>query len=968
MRSPVDTQGKTTAAASVSLGLAIRLISDRLQRRTVQVALSAMIALACLSTSDFASTRAIFVAMITNPGNSFGVPSVLAPQAAVTTPGAGGVIRLAWTEPRAIGTVTPAATSWAGWYLIYRSESPATPGPNATPYATVVSNSSGLGSFVDGPAIPTVAPCPISGPCTRDNVRYFYWVRAVSRQTGFPSPLISVGTDAAADATGPEVVAHSPSSNAGVPPTTKVTVAFNELVDFAATTASFCLAPSATPTQCVTVTANHSRWEQSAGVLFEVKPESRLASSTYTVTLRNGVNAVTDLAGNRMATSTFTEQGTWSFTTEMPADTVQIRWQTPALDGQEYMPATGPAVGIAFAEPMDKTSVESAFSVTSGAECGTGSVPFTANWNATDNAVVFTPTTALSVGLKPATSGVLFPGVFEYAFRLASTARSGAGKPTIQLECVNGRFTPTSSVLAFGINGALNVAGANGPHVVPGETLPLRSVSGPWRQGSYTTLRALFDEPKTVGIASATTTIGGDDWSGLALTVPSDTPSGTHFVSVQNEAVSAGIGQDARSAVLPVTVDQPSISVTSVSAQDLWTPRTVLSPHAGDEVVLIVATVTAPSRDGSGTRPLPNAVVTIRAIVNPTAYGAVLCSTASCSDPTIGTFQTVTDPNGVARVYLKAPQAGAPFSTIVILAQSTTGMGSVLLTDPAPMPPGNLAFSATTSRFTWSPSSSRAIGGYRIVLSPVTGGAIAPEIVIDAGTETGSDSPSGALVPGVTYSAVVVAYDLGGRVSASSPAIQFTAPASTVTPTPTTVATATFSATPLASPSPTTGTTATPNAGASATPTTSGTVAPTATQVSQTTGAPSAGTTPVPTQTPDASSATVTVATLTPSASAPTIVATAALTPSATAEMTGTATPIGASPTAVPVTSTVTAPAATAVSSATSAPTAVASSTPVPVATSAPAATSTSLAVPTIVPTVQPTGLRQGIGNEVGAS
>lgn len=968
MRSPVDTQGKTTAPASVTLGLAVKLIRERLHGRAVQVALSAMIVAACLSTPPFYSTRALFVAMITNPGNSFGVPSVLAPQAAVTTPGAGGVIRLAWTEPRSIDMVTPAATSWAGWYLIYRSESPATPGPNATPYATVVSNASGTGSFVDGPAVPTVTPCPSSGPCTRDNVRYFYWVRAVSRQTGFPSPLISVGTDAAADATGPEVVAHSPSSDAIAPPTTKVTVAFNEPVDFTAMTASFCLAPSANPTQCVPVTPNQSRWEQSAGVLFEVKPSNRLASSTYTVTLRNGVNTVTDLAGNRMATPTFTAQGTWSFSTEVPANTVPIRWQTPALEGQEYMPATGPVVGIAFAEPMDKTSVEAAFSWTSGADCGTGNVPFTAKWNATDNAVVFTPTTALSVGLKPATSGVLFPGVFQYAFRLASTARSGAGNPTMHLECANGRFTPTSSVLAFGINDALNVTGANGPHVVPGETLPLRSVSGPWRQGSYSTLRALFDEPKTVGIASATTTIGGDDWSGLALAVPSDAPSGTHFVSVQNEAVSAAIGQDARTAVLPVTVDQPSISVTSVSAQDLWTSRTVLSPLEGDEVVQIVATVTAPSRDGSGTRPIPNAVVTIRAIVNPTVYGAVLCSTASCSDPTNGTFQTVTDPNGVARVYLKAPRAGAPFSTIVVLAQSTTGVGSVLLTDPAPMPPGNLAFSATTSRFTWSPSSSRAIGGYRIVLSPVTGGAIAPEIVIDAGTETGSDSPPGALVAGVTYSAVVVAYDLGGRVSASSPAIRFTAPASTVTPTPTTVATATFSATPVASPTPTTGTTATATAtaGASATPTTSGTVAPTATQFSQTIGAPSAGTTPVPTHTPDASSATV--ATLTPSASAPTTVPTASLTPSARADATGTTTPIGASPTVAPVTSTVTTATTTAVSSATSAPAAVASSTPVPVATSAPAATSTSVAVPTIVSTAPPTGLRQGIGNDEGAS
>jgi hypothetical protein len=104
--------------------------------------------------------------------------------------------------------------------------------------------------------------------------------------------------------------------------------------------------------------------------LFEVKPNSRLASSTYTVTLKNGANAITDLAGNRMATSTFTAQGSWSFSTEDQENIVPIRWQTPALDGQEYMPATGPVVGIAFAEPMDKSTVEAAFSVTSGPECG----------------------------------------------------------------------------------------------------------------------------------------------------------------------------------------------------------------------------------------------------------------------------------------------------------------------------------------------------------------------------------------------------------------------------------------------------------------------------------------------------------------------------------------------------------------------------------------------------------------------
>ncbi|NDB21871.1 MAG: hypothetical protein EB020_13475, partial [Proteobacteria bacterium] len=431
----------------------------------------------------------------------------------------------------------------------------------------------------------------------------------------------------------------------------------------------------------------------------------------------------------------------------------------------------------------------------------------------------------------------------------------------------------------------LNVAGADGPHVVPGETLPLRSVSGPWRQGSYTTLRALFDEPKSAGIASATTTIGGDDWSGLALTVPSDALAGAHFVSVQNDAVPSGIGQDARTAVLPVTVDQPTISVTSVSAKDLWTPHTILSPLAGDEVVQIAATVTAPTRDGSGSRPIPNAVVTIRAVVNPTAYGAVLCSTPDCSTSTSGIFQTVTDQNGVARAYLKAPKVGAPFSTIVVLAQSTTGVGSVLLTDPAPMPPGNLSFNAANSRFSWSPSSSLAIGGYRIVLSPVTGGAMAPEIVIDAGLATESDTPPGALVPGVTYRAVVVAYDLSGRVSASSSEIQLTAPTATVTPTRTAAATATFSVTPVASPTPTMVATATPTQGGSATPTTiSGTVAPTATlSLASPSGAEAGsgaysattGPTVVPTQSPETPSATVIVATPTPSGSAATTVATA---------------------------------------------------------------------------------------------
>jgi len=977
VRSPVDTQGKTTAAASVTIGLAVKLIRERLKSRAVQVALSATIAVACLSMTPFASTRALFMALVTNPGNSFGVPSVLAPQAAVTTPGAGGVIRLAWTEPRSIGTVTPAATSWAGWYLIYRSDSPATPGPNATPYATVVSNGSGIGSFVDGPAIPTVTPCPATGPCTRENVRYFYWVRAVSRQTGFASPLMSVGTNAAADATGPEVVSYSPSSNAIAPPTTKVTVAFNEPIDFVSAAAAFCLAPSVTPTQCVAVTPNQSRWEQSAGVLFEVKPNNRLASSTYTVTLKNGANDVTDLAGNRMATSTFTAQGSWSFSTEIPENIVPIRWQTPALDGQEYMPATGPVVGIAFAEPMDKPTVEAAFSVASGPECGSSSVPFTAKWNVTENAVVFAPTSALSVGLKPATGGALFPGVFQYAFRLASTARSGAGKATFQLDCANGRFTPTSSVLAFGISDALNVSGADGPHVVPGETLPLRSVSGPWRQGSYTTLRALFDEPKSVGIASATVMIGGDDWSGLALTVPSDAIAGAHFVSVQNDAIPSGIGQDARTAVLPVTVDQPTISVTSVSATDLWTPRTILSPLAGDEVVRIAATVTAPGRDGSGSRPIPNAVVTIRAVVNPTAYGAVLCSTPDCSTSTSGIFQTVTDQNGVARAYLKAPKVGAPFSTIVVLAQSTTGVGSVLLTDPAPMPPGNLSFNAANSRFSWSPSSSLAIGGYRIVLSPVTGGASAPEIVIDAGFATGSDTPQGALVPGVTYRAAVVAYDLSGRVSASSPEIQLTAPAATVTPTPTAVATATFSVTPVASPTPTTIATATATQAGSATPATSGTMAPTSTlslpsQSGSEAGggaySATTGPTVVPTQSPETPSATVIIATPTPSGSAATTVATASLTPSASGVATTTAAPIVASPTLVPLVSTVAPATATPAASPTPAPSAVASSTPAIAPTSASATTSTAPAGPTVVSTAPTTALRQGVGDGSEAS
>ena len=748
---------------------------------------------------DITGTQALFVAVIRNAGNTFGVPAILAPTGIGATPQPSGGIRVQWSEPGA-SSVAPVATSWAGAYLIYRSDSPATPAADATAYATVLSSGGATGAFVDGGLVNGQA---CSGPaCPVNNTRYFYWVRALSRQTGFPSPFISATVSAASDATPPQVLSISPGSSAvAVPLGTNVQVTFSEPVDFDAAVAATCIAPTSSPSSCVAITGNQSRWAKSSGVLLEVKPSARLTSNTaYGVSfIASGTSVVRDLAGNAMAATPANSAS--SFTTETPAGTVSIRWRSPAVDSQEYMPASGPVVALTFAEPMDQASTAAAFELFAGAGCTGTPIPVTASWNASSSAVAFSPPvgTPLSVGLMASPTF----GVYTYSMRFNEptvSGKSAAGFPGTAISCANGTFVPSASVLGFDLADVPSGASIAEPMVVAGESLVLKSVSGPWRQGSYTTLKSTFDEPRTSNLASGTFAIGGDSWSGLPIMVPADAAGGRHFIGVQNDAIAANVGQDVRTAFRAVTVVDPTITVATFSASDTSesAPRTVMSPKSsvdGDTVRFRVQ-VTAPSRDGNGVRPVTGLAVRLRAVVNPVGYGARLCTAPTnlvCASGSTDLSLT-TDSQGVIRGFLTAPQAGAPFNTIVLLASAGTEWGSVVLTDPAPSPPADLRYTASTGRFSWSASPTVGVAGYRVRLVPVGGGV---DIVIDAGLQLSVGIPEGALVASRSYRASVMAYDASGRTSSSSSEIDFVAPAPTptATPTATAVATATSSAT-----------------------------------------------------------------------------------------------------------------------------------------------------------------------------
>ena len=919
-------------------------------------------------------TEALFVAIVRNAGNTFGVPSILAPTNVGATPQTGGSIRIQWTEPGA-SNVSPIATSWAGTYFVYRSDSPATPAAGATPYATVLSSGASTGTFVDGGPVNgqecTGANCPVN------NTRYYYWVRALSRQTGFPSPFISATVSAASDSSAPTVLSVSPGTNAtSVPLTTNVQITFSEPVDFNAAVAATCIAKASTPASCIAVTANQSRWTKSSGVLLELKPTERLAANTaYAVSfIASGTFGVRDLAGNVM--SAVQASDATKFTTETPAGTVGIRWRSPAVDSQEYMPASGPVVALAFAEPMEPTSTASAFKLFAGAGCPSGgAVATTAAWNATSNAVTFSPNSPLSVGLMASPTF----GVYTYSMQFnapQASASSASNNPASPIQCANGSFVPSSAVLAVDLADIPSGASIAEPMVVAGEPLVLRSASGPWRQGSYRTLRSLFDEPRTANVVSNTFTITGDTWSGLPLTVPADAANGRHFIAVQNDALAANIGQDVRTAVKAVTVVDPTITVTTYGAADSAeaSPRTVMSPLAASngDTLRFRAQVTAPGRDGNGVRPVVGISVRVRALANPVGYGASLCATLTnsiCNGNATDLLLT-TDSQGVVRGFLTAPMSGAPFNTIVLLASAGTEWGSLVLTDPAPVPPSALRYIANAARFSWSASPTPGVAGYRVRLVPV-GVPGAVDIVIDAGTEMSVSVPTGVLLPGRTYRGSVTAYDSIGRTSSNSEEISFVAPMPTETPTSTVVATATSSATFVM----------TVTATVSATPGTPTATAPGNATATQTAAVGTVTATPISaggsavTPTPLASVAVVTTVPSSASssgvASAPTNLATPTI-ESVTATAPGNATPTnqgalppstspnGSVPTATPGSTVI--PAAsptTALSSPTVvwptnvAPTVMATASPNGLTSSA-APTSTSVVPPTVVPVATP--------------
>ena len=322
---------------------------------------------------------------------------------------------------------------------------------------------------------------------------------------------------------------------------------------------------------------------------------------------------------------------------------------------------------------------------------------------------------------------------------------------------------------------------------------------------------------------------------------------------------------------------------------------------------------------------------------NPTAGAGQACDTLTVNS---ATAQTIT----INATVLSQTSAGT--------ATSYTAQTTIL--DP-PLPPGGLALSPGSIRLAWQPSSTLNVAGYRIYLGHQPGQY---SQVIDAGNVTSYHDTN--VTYGTTYYVTVRSYTNDGLLSAPAPEESITLPPLELTPTATTVACTSVSATPGV-----TGTAVASTATASAplpafacTPTPSSTPAPTLTSSPTPTpaGTCSALATATPTATPATLTPTATATASDPASATSTSTSTPIISPTACATPSQTPSPtITSSPTA---TSSAT-PTPTLTATATFRPTSMASATPHATATTVPAATSTpnagATSTATAAPTVSPT-------------
>ncbi|WP_201029677.1 Ig-like domain-containing protein [Leptospira alstonii] len=267
-------------------------------------------------------------------------------------------------------------------------------------------------------------------------------------------------TGAGLDVTPPTVPFVSPAAGTqGTSINTAVSVAFNEPVNCGTIAGNFTLDanPLLPVVGDVTVTVNCS------GTTASITPTGPLAfNTTYTANISN---AVTDLSGNPVATTT------WTFTTGAAPDTTQptVTFTVPAANDVGIGTNVSPTV--AFSEPMSCASVTSASFRVKRKVAGTY---LTGNVNCFGTSATWT--------LDPLVNPTLTFNT-AYTVEINAGALDSANNPAVPYswDFTTGPgpdITPPSVVLVTPANGALGVAVNGGVSIAFDETMNCGTVLG----------------------------------------------------------------------------------------------------------------------------------------------------------------------------------------------------------------------------------------------------------------------------------------------------------------------------------------------------------------------------------------------------------------------------------------------------------------------------------------------------------
>jgi hypothetical protein len=474
-----------------------------------------------------------------------------------------------------------------------------------------------------------------------------------------------------------------------------------------------------------------------------------------------------------------------TFTTGSGTDTTAPRVSTtvPAVGATAGTPTTGidlnTTLRFVFSEAMSPGFTIAATTLVrmaTAATCtgGTTNIAGTFIWQDTQT-LDFNPTAALTASAC-------------YRVDVSTTARDGAGNvmtAAYQGFFKTGATTPVLTLSGF-LNGSLFYPGAS----ITATTL----VTDATRWSASQTVSVMWDDGTT--LASATS--GASGQLSLPFNLPTTASASSHVLTFkQTTGTAIGVTKS-------ITVRLPTQIILSASPTDI---------KAGQST-----TITATLIDSG--QAAQNAKIGFCKASDPSNRG------------TLGTPSNsgVTDTNGQVTVTLSA-SAGGTFQDITISGyggQYGTGAGcpptspsptvsdSIVIMDPPPLPPTNLALTSSAEGLvlSWHASPSTGVKGYQVAIGTTTGKY---DLSFDVGAPT-TYTYKGAAA-GKTYYAVARAYDVDGAISNPSAEGTYTMPPPTPTPTATrppataTPATSPTALAPKASPTPTAPpTTATPTA------------------------------------------------------------------------------------------------------------------------------------------------------------